>query len=149
MAISPLDPIASDLLKRALEANKENQEIFSTTEKLFQLNLPIERRKYESSRLAKQQRQSRCSISGGGGGEENTKNIVTPLTTKIRDRHINVGNSSIDPVLFVNDPTGKNEDIQDDGEPEGEGDDVTLLAQELQNGEASSDDEDVMDIESD
>lgn len=43
----------------------------------------------------------------------------------------------------------KNEDIQDDGEPEGEGDDVTLLAQELQNGEASSDDEDVMDIESD
>ena len=147
LAISPLDPIASDLLKRALEANKENQEIFSTTEKLFQLNLPIERRKYESSRLAKQQRQSRCSISGGG--EENTKNIVTPLTTKIRDRHINVGNSSIDPVLFVNDPTGKNEDIQDDGEPEGEGDDVTLLAQELQNGEASSDDEDVMDIESD
>ena len=107
MAISPLDPIASDLLKRALEANKENQEIFSTTEKLFQLNLPIERRKYESSRLAKQQRQSRCSISGGGGGEENTKNIVTPLTTKIQDRHINVGNSSIDPVLFVNDPTGK------------------------------------------
>ena len=67
MAISSLDPIASDLLKRALEANK-NQEIFSTTEKLLQLNLPIERRKYESSRLAKQQRQSRCSISGGGGG---------------------------------------------------------------------------------
>ena len=69
------------------------------------MNLPIERRKYESSRLAKQQRQSRCSISGGGGcgGEENTKNIVTPLTTKIRDRHINVGNSSIDPVLFVDD----------------------------------------------
>ena len=147
MAISSLDPIASDLLKRALEANK-NQEIFSTTEKLLQLNLPIERRKYESSRLAKQQRQSRCSISGCGG-EENTKNIVTPLTTKIRDRHINVGNSSIDPVLFVDDPTGRNEDIQDDGEPEGEGDDVTLLAQELQNGEASSDDEDVMDIESD
>ena len=100
MAISPLDPIASDLLKRALEANKENQEIFSTTEKLLQLNLPIERRKYESSRLAKQQRQSRCSISGCGG-EENTKNIVTPLTTKIRDRHINVGNSSIDQYYLL------------------------------------------------
>ncbi|KAL6450208.1 cut9 Anaphase-promoting complex subunit cut9 [Candida maltosa Xu316] len=44
LAISPLDPVASDLLKRALEANKENQEIFNLapTATIGKLKLPSE-----------------------------------------------------------------------------------------------------------
>lgn len=148
LAISPLDPIASDLLKRALEANKENQEIFTTTEKLFQLNLPIERRKHESRLLKQRQQQQQQQQQVRGG--ENSKNLATPLTTKVRDRNIDISNnSSIDPILFGDTTSGRN----NNEELEGEGDDVTLLAQELQNGEASTDDEDndedIMDIESD
>lgn len=118
-------------------------------EKLFQLNLPIERRKHES-RLLKQRQQQQQQQQQQVRGGENSKNLATPLTTKVRDRNIDISNnSSIDPILFGDTTSGRN----NNEELEGEGDDVTLLAQELQNGEASTDDEDndedIMDIESD
>ncbi|MCP8716607.1 MAG: tetratricopeptide repeat protein, partial [Asgard group archaeon] len=116
LAISPLDPVASDLLKRALEANKENQEIFKTTEKLIQLNLPN-----DGGRLRKRGGKSKPSIekSKDDINKDANKLLGTPLLSKTRN---------LEPVNIE--------------ESKNEYDDVTLLAQDLQQGEESSDDDD-------
>ncbi|RCK56427.1 Anaphase-promoting complex subunit cut9 [Candida viswanathii] len=131
LAISPLDPVASDLLKRALEANKENKEIFSTTDKLLQLILPSDGgriRRRTPGRVLKEKQNSEDR-------SRKDNKLGTPLTTKTR---------VLEPAIT-------------EESSKGEYDDVTLLAQDLQQGEVSSeddeeedeDDEDVMDIVSD
>ncbi|KAK7684608.1 hypothetical protein QCA50_012189 [Cerrena zonata] len=52
LAISPNDSVASDLLKRALEANKDKNEIFMKSIESQELNLPtLQYRKHKSNNI--------------------------------------------------------------------------------------------------
>ncbi|KAG7661763.1 CDC16 [[Candida] subhashii] len=123
LAISPSDPVANDLLKRALDANKDNNGSFlEGAGARVDASLPMLLNRHRG----KEQHQS-------------STRFLTPLTTKTRMLNQGVEGSS-----------SKQQSKVDKFDFEGSSGDIDQFAEELRRGEESSDEDDeVMDIESD
>ncbi|KAK6199368.1 anaphase-promoting complex component [Scheffersomyces amazonensis] len=128
LAISPTDPVASDLLKRGLEANHNNSQ-YILSDKIIAPHIPTSRylsrsnwdkRKQEKDeRIAYQQQLS--EQRNGSQDDTNNGKLMTPLTQRIGYKDQENGNADIDSV-----------------------------ANAIRRGEESSDEDDsVMEIESD
>ncbi|KAG2731906.1 hypothetical protein G9P44_005493 [Scheffersomyces stipitis] len=129
LAISPSDPVASDLLRRALESNKNNGNSFirSNGEKLLELNLPTLQYRQKQSRKDGSLQGQQTVVSA-----QNSK-FMTPLTNKTRI--LRKGSGVLQPIEKDTDDTHE----------------AFYIAHELKKGNESSDEDDeaIMDIESD
>lgn len=126
LAISPSDPVASDLLKRSLEANRDNSSYFAKqSDKILELSMPTMKYRAKVRNASLQQRHGYASKNDGL--------LATPSYRKT-DRASS---------LATHDDTF----IADEGK---QADDFDLIASRLKRGEISSEEEDEegMDIES-
>lgn len=132
LAVAPSDPVASDLLKRALESNKNNSSLFlrNTAEKLFDLNKHTIQYKLKKSKMKGGQHLADITSS--------SNKFSTPLSNKIKPASTAARKSNT-----ASDASGVRSDINDSLQ------DVAHLAEELKRGDDSSDDDEVMEIESD
>lgn len=134
LAISPSDPVASDLLKRALESNKTNSSSFlsHTSDKLLELNMPT--LQYRSRK-----NKSKSSLHLADITTSNNK-LMTPINNKTKNLLNAPRRDDVLPDSFT---LREYSDLVEAG-------DVNLVAHDLRKGEESSDEDDeVMDIESD
>lgn len=133
LAITPIDPVASDLLKRALESNKVNSSVFQEAgDKILEMNYPT--LQYRMNKKL----QNNANSKNVNANDQCLADITTynNNSAKLIHHKLKVGNT-IDEI---------NKEGQDDDDTE-----VENLANQLRNGDESSDDEDgvIMDIESD
>ncbi|ODV76973.1 TPR-like protein [Suhomyces tanzawaensis NRRL Y-17324] len=92
LAISPSDPVASDLLKRTLEANTSSDLFANHSDRIFQLNLPTLQHKKPSAKKSK---------------------FLTPLTNKTK-AHLSEHEHSVDDVHAAANALLKGEESSDD-----------------------------------